>query len=201
MYTKKLFFALCLLASSFIAHSQAQEIATQTSNSFLEKGTWLVGGSLSYINATQTLKYPSSFGGPSSYTSGLFLGSISLASMVSKEFALGAKVTYLTSSSSGISGSNIVAGPTARIYFTNEKSSKVFFLGDVGLNTNGGTAAYSLGLGLANFVSNYVSVDLTGTYGNSFTLGGVQQTQGSSSTSTSVFALQLGLQVYLPRKK
>jgi hypothetical protein len=54
---------------------------------------------------------------------------------------------------------------------------------------------------LANFVSNYVSVDLTGTYGNSFTLGGIQQTQGSSSTSTSVFALQLGLQVYLPKKK
>jgi hypothetical protein len=202
MYTKKLLFALCLLASSFIAHSQAQEIATQTSNSFLEKGTWLVGGNLSYINVTQTFNYNSSFGGPNSYTSGLFLGSVSLASMISKEFALGGKITYITSSASGLgSSSNAIIGPTARIYFTNEKPSKVFFLGDAGFNTSGGSAAYSVGLGLANFVSNYVSFDITGTYGNSFTLGGIQQTQGSSSTTASVFALQVGLQVYLPKKK
>jgi hypothetical protein len=110
---------------------------------------------LSYINATQKINGGSSLGFPNSYNYGLFLGSLSLASMISKEFAIGGKITYITASSIGISGSssNAVIGPTARLYFSNEKASKVFLLGDVGFNTNGGSSAYNVGLGLANFVS------------------------------------------------
>jgi hypothetical protein len=117
--------------------------------------------------------------------------------MVSKEFAVGGKITYLNVTG----GSNAVVGPVARYYFNNEKSSKVFVLGDAGFNTSGGAAAYNVGLGLANFESNYVSVDITGTYGNSFSLGGVPQSQSSSNFSVSSIALQVGLQVYLPKKK
>jgi hypothetical protein len=201
MYTKKLLFALCLLASSLTAHSQAQEITNQTSNSFLEKGTWLVGGNLSYTNITQ--KYTGTiFTGQNSFTSGIFIGSVSLASMVSNEFAVGGKITYINTSSFGLgSGSNALIGPLARYYFNNEKTSKVFLLGDAGFNTSGGSAAYNVGLGLANFVSNYVSIDITGTYGNSFSLGGITQTQSSSNYSVSSLALQVGLQIYLPKKK
>jgi hypothetical protein len=205
MYTKKLLFALCLLASSFIAHSQAQEINTQTNNSFLEKGTWLVGGNLSYSNITQ--RYTGGgviFIGSSSnsYTSGVFIGTVSLASMVSREFAIGGKITYINLSSFGLGGgSNAIVGPVARYYFNNEKSSKVFLLGDAGFNTSGGDASYNVGLGLANFVSNNVSIDITGTYGNNFSSGGVSQTQSSSNFSVSTIALQVGLQIYLPKKK
>jgi hypothetical protein len=158
---------------------------------------------LSYINATQKINGGSSLGFPNSYNYGLFLGSLSLASMISKEFAIGGKITYITASSIGISGSssNAVIGPTARLYFSNEKASKVFLLGDVGFNTNGGSSAYNVGLGLANFVSNYVSIDITGTYGNSFSLGGVPQTQSTPVSTASVFALQVGLQIYLPKRK
>ena len=200
MYTKKLLFSFCLLASSFFAHSQ--ETVKQINNSYLEKGTWLVGGNLSYLNVTQKINTSSSFGGTNSFTSGLFIGSVSLASMLTNQIALGGKITYLTSSTSGLgSGSNAVIGPAARFYFNNEKPSKVFLLGDAGFNTSGGGAAYNVGLGLANFVSNYVSIDITGTYGNSFSLGGVQQSQTSSNFSVSAFALQVGLQIYLPKKK
>jgi len=202
MYSKKLFLAFCLLASSFIARSQAQESTKPIVNSYLEKGTCLIGGNLSYINATQKFNSGSSVGFPNSYTTGVFIGSVSLASMLSKEFALGGKITYIAASNFLSSGSsNAVIGPTARFYFPNEKSSKVFFLGDVGFNTSGGPAAYNLGLGLANFVSNYVSIDLVGTYGNSFTLGGIQQAQSTSASTASIFALQVGLQIYLPKKK
>ena len=202
MYTKKLLCSICLLASSFITHSQAQEITNKTTNSYLEKGTWLVGGNLSYVNVTQKLNGNPSLGSINSFTSGLFIGSVSLASMVTNQLAIGGKITYLNSSTSGLgSGSNAVIGPTARLYFNNERPSKVFLLGDAGFNTSGGGAGYSVGLGLANFVSNYVSIDITGTYGNSFSLGGIQQTQSNSSLSVSAFALQVGLQVYLPKKK
>jgi hypothetical protein len=197
MYTKKLLLSFCLLASSFIARSQAQEPTAQTTNTntYLEKGTWLIGGNLSYLNVTQ--KGNNGFGGNISRSSGLFIGSVSLASMLNDQIALGGKVTYLNASGFD----NAVIGPTARLYFSSNKPSKVFLLGDVGFNTSGGDASYNGGLGLANFISNYVSVDITGTYGNTFTLGGVPQSQSSSILSVGVFALQVGLQVYLPKKK
>lgn len=198
MYTKKLFFVFCLLASSFIGRSQAQEISTQTNNSLLEKGTWLIGGNLSYVNVTQKYNGSSSYyGGTNSTSSGLFIGSISLASMASKEFAIGGKITYIAVTG----GSNAVVGPLVRYYFNNEQSSKVFILGDAGFNTSGGSGSYNVGLGLANFVSNNVSVDITGTYGNSYTLGGITQSQSSANFSVSAITLQVGLQVYLPKKK
>jgi hypothetical protein len=196
MYTKKLLFLFCLLASSFIARSQAQESTAQpVVNTYLEKGTWLIGGNLSYLNVTQ--KNNNGFGGNISRSSGLFIGSVSLASMLNDQIALGGKVTYFNSSGFD----NAVIGPTARLYFSSNKPSKVFLLGDVGFNTSGGDASYNGGLGLANFISNYVSIDITGTYGNTFTLGGVPQSQSSSNLSVGVFALQIGIQIYLPKRK
>jgi hypothetical protein len=53
-----------------------------------------------------------------------------------------------------------------------------------------------IGAGLANFVSNYVSIDITGTYGNSFS-----SSNGLSSFRSDVIGLQVGLQIYLPKKK
>jgi hypothetical protein len=203
MYTKKLLFSLCLLASSFIAHSQAQEPTSQpVANTYLEKGTWLIGGNLSYLNVTQKYNITTnpSLGFSNSQTTGLFTGSLSLASMLTNQIALGGKITYINASVFGRSSGDAIIGPMARLYFNNEKSSKAFLLGDAGFNTSGGSASYNVGLGLANFVSNYVSIDITGTYGNNFVLGGIQQSQ-SANLSVSSFALQVGLQVYLPKKK
>ena len=199
MYTKKLFFALCLLASSFIAYSQVQEInvATQSANTYLEKGTWLTGGSLSYLNVSQKDPFSSS-----SISNGAFIGAVSLANMVTSDLAIGVKASYLNSNSFGFGN----VGPTVRYFFHNEKSSKVFLLGDVGFNVgnaqivSNSKTAYSAGLGLANFLSNYVSIDITGTYGNTF--GNVNSQQGSSvGSSIGIIALQVGLQIYLPKKK
>jgi hypothetical protein len=196
MYTKKLLLSFCLLVFSFIARSQAQEPTTQpVVNTYLQKGTWLIGGNLSYVNVNQ--KSNNGFGGNVSRSSGLFIGALSLASMVNDQLALGGKVTYLNASGFD----NAVIGPTARLYFSNNKPSKVFLLGDVGFNTSGGDASYNGGLGLANFLSEFVSLDITATYGNTFTLGGIPQSQSSSSLSVGVFALQVGLQIYLPKKK
>ena len=195
MYTKKLLFSFCLLASSFFAHSQ--EIVKQINNSYLEKGTWLTGGTLSYLNVTQKNSLSSS-----SSSNGAFIGAISLANMVTSDLAIGVKASYLNSSNIGFG--NI--GPSVRYFFRNEKPSKVFLLGDVGFNigseafTRNSNTGYSVGLGLANFLSNYVSIDITGTYGNTFSNSSFQQSGGGSS-SLGVIALQVGLQIYLPKKK
>ena len=193
MKATKLFFAISLLTISLSSNAQK-----------LEKGTWLTGGTLSYVN--QTVKYTntSPFSAPSSTsnTQGAFIASFNVANMVSKNVALGANVTYLTAF--GLSSSSVaVLGPAARVYFTNEKPSKVFLLGNVGFNTKGGSASYNAGLGLANFLSDYVSIDITGTYGNTFNSPFSTNNLSSNSAdySVSIFALQVGLQIYLPRKK
>jgi hypothetical protein len=183
MNIKKIIVVLCLLATSFLSNAQK-----------LEKGTWLIGGNLSYLNVRQTVN--SGFGGSNSYTSGLFIGSLSAATMVSEEIALGGKISYLNSF---LGLSTAVIGPSARLYFNNEKPSKVFLLGDLGFNTNGGQANYNVGLGLANFLNDFISIDITGTYGNTFTADNIPQS--SSNGSMSVIALQVGLQIYLPKKK
>ena len=183
---KKLLFSLCLLASTFIVHSQ-----------ILEKGTWLTGGTLSYLNISQKNPFTNS-----TESNGAFIGALSLANMVTSDLAIGVKASYLNSSNIGFG--NI--GPSVRYYFKNEKPSKVFLLGDVGFNigseafTRNSNTGYSVGLGLANFLSNYVSVDITGTYGNTFSNSSFQQSGGGSS-SLGVIALQVGLQIYLPKKK
>ena len=189
MYTKKLLFSIYLLASSFLV--QAQVSIKQQSETYLEKGTWLLGGGLSYINVST--KY-----GNQSVSNGLFLGAVSAANMVSPNFAIGGKVTYANVSNSGAA----ILGPMARYYFNNNQSSMPFLLGEVTFNTQGGNAGYNLGLGLANFVSKNVSIDMTATYGNSYTVGGIPSgTTSSSYVSVGVFALQAGLQIYLPQRK
>jgi hypothetical protein len=190
MYTKKLIFSLCLLASSFFAHSQAQETPKQASDTYLETGTWLLGGGLSYINVST--KY-----GNQSISNGLFLGAISAANMVSPNIAIGGKVTYANISNSGAA----ILGPMARYYFNNNKPTMPYLMSEVTFNTQGGSAGYNFGLGLANFVSKNVSIDMTATYGNSYTVGGIPSGTTSSSVSVGVFALQAGLQIYLPKRK
>lgn len=170
MYTQKLIFSLCLLASSFFAHSQE----TINQAKYLEKGTWLIGGNLSYLNASGA---------------DIFYGNLSGAKMISKNIALGANILYISS------GSSAIIGPQARYYFNNERSSKFFFLGGLGFRTEGGSTNYSVGAGLANFVSDYVSIDITGTYGNSFSSSGL------SLYKSDVIGLQAGLQIYLPKRK
>jgi hypothetical protein len=172
MYTKKLSFTFYLLVSSFFVYSQALETTNQTN--YLEKGTWLIGGNLSYLNASGA---------------DIFYGNLSGAKMISKNVALGANILYVSS------GSNTIIGPQARYYFNNEKSSKFFVLGGLGIRTEGGSPNYSVGAGLANFISDYVSIDIIGTYGNSFSSSGL------SSYKSDVIGLQVGLQVFLPRKK
>ena len=189
MKTTKLFFAIGLLTISLSSNAQK-----------LEKGTWLVGGNLSYIN--QTVKYTGTLSQyqPASNTYGVFLASLNGANMVTENLAIGANVTYLNSS--GSSTSAALLGPVARVYFTNEKPSKVFLLGDLGFNTQGGSARYNVGLGLANFVSDYVSIDITGTYGNTFSSPFfTNNAYLNNDISYSVITLQVGLQVYLPKRK
>jgi hypothetical protein len=174
MYTKKIVLPFILFAYSFIAHSQASETPIKYINNYIDKGTWLIGGNLSYLN-----------------TSGadLFYGSLSGAKMISKNVALGANILYVSS------GSNTIIGPQARYYFNNERSSKFFLLGNVNFRTEGGSPNYSVGAGLANFVSDYVSIDITGSYGNSFSSSGL------SLRRTDTISLLVGLQIYLPKKK
>ena len=194
MKATRLFLAICFFTISLSSNAQK-----------LEKGTWLTGGTLSYINQTVSYKKTSPlpvYSPSSSNTQGSFIASLNVANMVSKNVALGASVTYLTSTGLYTS-SAAVLGPTARVYFTNEKPSKVFLLGNLGFNTQGGSANYNVGLGLANFLSDYVSVDITGTYGDTFNSPFSNNGLYTSSAdySFSVFALQVGLQIYLPKKK
>ncbi|MES2517689.1 MAG: hypothetical protein V4585_06255 [Bacteroidota bacterium] len=175
MFKKQIFVTLCLLIAPIISNGQAQESPQKDEITYLDKGTWLLGGNLSYLNASG---------------SDVFYGSLSGAKMISKNVALGANILYVST------GSNAVIGPQARYYFNNERSSKFFFLGGLGFQTEGGSTNYSVGAGLANFVSNYVSIDIMGTYGNSFS-----SLSGISSYRSDLIGLQVGLQVYLPKKK
>ncbi|PWK28482.1 hypothetical protein LV89_00686 [Arcicella aurantiaca] len=189
MFKKQIFVALCLFVTPIISNGQAKESPQKDENTYLEKGTWLLGGNLSYINVST--KYASQ-----SYSNGLFLGSISAANMVTPNIAIGGKITYVNSSNTGAA----ILGPMARYYFNNNKPAMPFLLGEVTVNTNGGSAGYNLGAGLANFLSKNVSIDMIATYGNSYSLGGIPYgaTSNLMGPSIGVFALQAGLQIYIP---
>jgi hypothetical protein len=189
MLKKQIFVALCLLVAPIIANGQAQESPKQDEKTYLDQGTWLLGGNISYINV-------STKSGNQSYSSGLFLGSVAAANMVTPNVAIGGKITYLNSSNTGAA----ILGPMARYYFNNNKPAMPFLLGEVTFNTDGGSAGYNLGAGLANFLSKNVSIDMTATYGNSYSLGGIPSGGASNSMGLSigVFALQVGLQIYIP---
>lgn len=198
MYIKKL-----IIVSTFIISftSNAQK---------LEKGTWLVGGNLTYLNVSQKVSSIGGYGGGSyggtyggsygsgnpatTYSTNIFVGSLSFAKMATKYFALGGKVSYLNSG--GVDGA--VIGPTSRFYVNYDKPSIFFLMGDLGFNTKGGSASYDFGIGLSNLLSEHISVDIIGTYGNSFTSNG---TQSNSSSDVSIYALQVGLQILLPKRK
>ena len=148
MYIKKL-----IIVSTFIISftSKAQK---------LEKGTWLVGGNLTFLNISQKVPvgsfgggYGGQFGGygsgysssPSPTTSvstNIFVGSLSLSKMATKYFAIGAKASYINTG--GVDGS--ILGPTTRFYVNYDKPSTFFLTGDYGWNTNGGGTALILGL-------------------------------------------------------
>lgn len=189
MFKKQIFVALCLFIAPVIAKGQAQESPKQDEKLYLDKGIWLLGGNLSYINVST--KY-----GNQSYSSGIFLGSIAAANMVTPNVAIGGKITYINSSDTGAA----ILGPMARYYFNNNKPVMPFLSGEVTFNTDGGGAGYNLGAGLANFLSKNVSIDMTATYGNSYSLGGIPSGGASNSMrpSIGVFALQVGLQIYIP---
>jgi hypothetical protein len=202
MYFKKLIiFSISIL--SFTSNAQR-----------LEKGTWLVGGNLTYLNVSQQVSsiggyggggYGGAYGGgygggygtanpATTYSINIFVGSLSFAKMATKYFALGGKVSYLNSG--GVDAA--VIGPTSRFYVNYDKPSTFFLMGDLGFNTKGGSASYDFGIGLSNLLSEHISVDIIGTYGNSFTSNG---TQSSSSSDISIYALQVGLQILLPKRK
>jgi hypothetical protein len=204
MYTKKLLFVLCLLASSFFAHSQALETIKQEGNTYLYKGTWLLGTNLSYLNLKQTISFQS--GGQIQTFSGsseIFTGSIAAAKLVTSTIGIGGRITYINSN--GFDAA--VVGPLVRVYLNNNKPVIPFISGELSFNTQKGTkTGYNAGLGVAFFLNKNVSFDLTGNYGNTYSINGYAQNTvglGSSLTdvSSNIFSLQVGLQIYLPKKK
>ena len=124
MFKKQIFLALCFSCTLFFTNAQ-DSIKTSTIT-YLDKGTWLLGGNLSYLNVTTTYNSPNSgfggqfgspgFGNLTPTTEGLFLGSISAAKMLNSYFAVGGKVTYINSSGKDAA----FLGPTLRIYINNE---------------------------------------------------------------------------------
>jgi hypothetical protein len=205
MYSIKSLFIVTLTYISFLSNAQK-----------LEKGTWLVGGNLTYLNVSQKVSSIGGYGGSygsgsgaygggygggygtanpaTTYSTNIFIGSLSFAKMATKYFALGGKVSYLNSG--GVDAA--VIGPTSRFYVNYDKPSTFFLMGDLGFNTKGGSASYDFGIGLSNLLSEHISVDIIGTYGNSFTSNG---TQSNSGSDISIYALQVGLQILLPQRK
>ena len=143
----------------------------------LEKGTAIVGLSGAYINVS---------GSGIGIVNGSYLG------MLNSNIALGGFLNFL----SGGNTSVVTLGPSLRGYLTNTGTSRPFLLGNLGINTSSGGVTYNGGIGLSNFLNEHIAVDIAATYGNSITLGGI-----NSSSSSGVFAIQLGFQVFLPKKK
>jgi hypothetical protein len=191
MYSKKIVLLIILSTISFFTNAQK-----------IEKGTCFIGGNLTYLNTSQTNFNGGGYGGgysvSTTYKTSIFIGALSFSKMATKYFAIGGKISYLGSSNS--TTNSAVIGPTARLYINNEKPSTFFILGDLGLNTNGASASYDFGIGLSNLVSEHISIDIIGTYGNSFTSNGTQSSNNNSNIDISVFALQVGLQILLPKK-
>lgn len=196
---------ICFIVLSYISNAQK-----------LEKGTWLVGGNLTYLNVSQKVSSIGGYGGSygsgsgaygggygggygtanpaTTYSTNIFVGSLSFAKLATKYFALGGKVSYLNSG--GVDAA--IIGPTSRFYVNYDKPSTFFFMGDLGFNTKGGSASYDFGIGLSNLLSEHISVDIIGTYGNSFTSNG---TQSNTNNDISIYALQVGLQILIPKRK
>ena len=74
MFKKQIFLALCLSCISFFMN--AQDSTKTSTETYLDKGTWLLGGNLSYLNVTTTCNNPNSggFGGQFGGTGGLGTG-------------------------------------------------------------------------------------------------------------------------------
>lgn len=204
MFPKQILLALCLSFTFFFTN--AQDSTKYTATTYLDKGTWLLGGNLSYLNVTTTFNSTGGgyggggYGNTSSSTERLFLGSISAAKMLNSYFTIGGKATYINS---GGGKDAAFLGPTLRIYITNEgKSILPFMLGELNFSTKEGTSTnYNAGLGLSCFFNKQVSFDVIATYGNNFSINEVPQSQNTNYQSFGIFALQVGLQVYLPKKK
>jgi hypothetical protein len=203
MFKKQILPILCFSFTLFFPVAKAQDSTKHDTITYLDKGTWLLGGNLSYLNITTTYNVNSGYGGgytsgTSSSTEGLFLGSISAAKMLNSYFAIGGKVTYINSSGKDAA----FLGPTLRIYINNDgKSILPFMLGELNFSTKeGGTTNYNAGLGLSCFFNKQVSFDVTATYGNKFSINEVPQRQNNTYESFGIFALQVGLQIYLPKK-
>ena len=208
MFKKQYSLVFCLSFALFSFNTKAQD-STKHTTTYLDKGTWLLGGNLSYLNViTSYISNGGGFGGTYggagygstiSSTEGLFLGSISAAKMLNSYFAVGGKVTYINSSGKDAA----FLGPTLRIYINNEgKSILPFMLGELNFSTKEGSSTnYNAGLGLSYFFNKQVSFDVTATYGNNFSINQVPQKQNTTYESFGIFALQVGLQIFLPQKK
>lgn len=206
MFKKIYLLPLCFLFTIFLFKVKAQD-STKHTTPYLDKGTWLLGGNLSYLNVRTTYisnggfggSYGSGYGNTVSSTEGLFLGSISAAKMLNSYFAIGGKATYINSSGKDAA----FLGPTLRIYINNDgKRILPFMLGELNFSTKEGSLTnYNAGLGLSCFFNKQVSFDVTATYGNNFSINEVPQKQNSIYESFGVFALQVGLQIFLPTKK
>lgn len=204
MFKKQILPILCFLFTLFFPDSKAQDSTKHDAITYLDKGNWLLGGNLSYLNITTTYSVNSGYGGgytsgTSSSTEGVFLGSISAAKMLNSYFAIGGKVTYINSSGKDAS----FLGPTLRVYINNAgKRILPFLLGELNFSTKQGYSTnYNAGLGLSCFLNKQVSFDVTATYGNKFSINEVYQSQNTTIQSFGIFALQVGLQVFLPKKK
>ena len=94
-------------------------------------------------------------------------------------------------------------GPTLRIFISNEgKTVLPFMLGELNFSTQKGSLTnYNVGLGLSCFLNKQVSFDVIATYGNNFSINEISQKQNTNYQSFGIFALQVGLQIYLPKKK
>ncbi len=166
MFNKKLFFALALIATSFVSNAQK-----------LKKGTNLIGGNISYLNVE---------GGEA------LLASIPFSKMLSNSFALGGNLTYVNY---GGRTSSLIVGPQAKYYFNGEKALKPYLIGNLGVDLERPTLGYGAGVGLANFLNDYVSIDLTATYGTTTNYASVY-----TASSRNTFLVQVGFQIYLPKK-
>ncbi|MCU0467468.1 MAG: hypothetical protein MUF58_02620 [Arcicella sp.] len=197
--------AFCLFFILFVSIANAQDSTQHLTKTYLDKGTWLLGGSLSYLNVKTTNIVNNGFGGTGNTitsTQGIFLGSITGLKMLNSYFAVGGKITYLGNSNSYRKDA-VFIGPALRIYISNEgRNILPFMLGELNLSTKEGySTSYNTGLGLSCFFSKQVSLDITATYGSDFSINKTPQNLNTNLTSFGIFAFQLGLQIYLPREK
>jgi opacity protein-like surface antigen len=181
---KKIYFTAVLMVLAMAGFSQT------------EKGSWLLGGNISYTSTKETET------GNSSSVS-VFTLNPKIGFFPVNNFAVILNTNYITESSGNFSDHNLLIGPAVRYYFPGLESVRLFVGTGVGFGSTSDThsTAYQFEAGPSFFLTRAVALEMNINYQSSSTKYNEADSQYNSNYTQSQFGVGFGFIIYLNGKK